>query len=301
MSSLDMKLKLKRKASYKEKDDSKASQFKRKLWKLSIRSRNKQLQQQRSQKPLRRGESPDPSPDSPTHIKTSVKLNVSGNLRGMHNHLNPPDSEHMRKIRAMRRFYNKQMPVLACNSCMFASQCPQYKAGYECAFLPFLNAHKVESEKDLLEYMKELLGSNMRRLHLATLQETLSGGKISFETSEALNLAFMQLKGLHEIMSQQGGSVSIETNDGSVIQKIFGGLDNLLGATRDAQATPIDVSPIKAIEDKKVDNSSAILDNDNRVNEELVREHSRSEIESAVGRKIESRNEIPQPVVLSKD
>lgn len=282
---------------HRERDQQRTSLLKKKIFRLSIGSRNKQLAEMRA-KPLKRDLEVAPS-QSPTPAgKTSVTLNVSGNLRGMHNHHNPPESEQMKKIRAMRRFYNRQMPALACNSCAFSNNCPQYKAGYECAFLPYLNAHKVETEKDLLEYMKELVGSNMRRSHLATLQETLAGGKISFETSEALNLAFMQLSNLHKMMNEANqGNISITSDDQSVITRVFGSLELLQGATREAHAKPIDVVPIallNGIDTKR----EGVVDSGDKVNEDLVREHSRSEMEHAVGKTVLLKK--PEVVVMRK-
>lgn len=184
--------------------------------------------------------------DALTPPKSGVRLsvNVSGNLRGL---APANDSAHMSKVRAMRRFYNKQMPVLQCANCAFASSCPQFKAGYECAFLPFLNAHRIDTEEDLIGYMKELLGANMRRVHLTTIMETLGGGQPSLETSEALNLSFMQLAKLHELTSKQV-SVSAELDEtGTIIGKLFGGLSNLIEDTKLSVASPIEVEARRSV------------------------------------------------------
>jgi len=286
------------KRSLREKDEVKDVKIRRKLWKLSSVRRNRELKEAKRFKPLKRGSESSPSSVAIPANKTSLKLNVSGNLRGMHNYHNPPDSEQMRLIRAKRRFYNKQMPVLQCNNCAFSQNCPQYKAGYECAFLPFLSSHRVETEKDLFEYMKELIGSNMRRAHLATLQETLAGGKANFETTEALNLAFQQLTKLHEIMTEGAqGSISLESDDSGVIGKIFGSMESLMGATRDAHANPIEVIPLQL--ENGIDKEAEFGDK-TLVNEDLVREHSRSELEHASGQHVEMKRK-PEVPVLRKD
>jgi hypothetical protein len=157
-------------------------------------------------------------------------------------------------MRAMRRFYNKQMPVLQCSTCAFSTQCPQFRAGYECAFLPFLNSHRIETTEDLVSYMKELLGATMRRAHLSMLMETLSGAPPSMELSEALNLAFMQLKGLYETMTlRQTASVEIETKDSTIIGRLFGGLSSLLDHTKAVQVTPIMSMPLESQQVKEVE------------------------------------------------
>lgn len=236
-------------------------------------------------------------PDALVPSKPGVRLsvNVSGNLRGLNN---ADNSAHMSKVRAMRRFYNKQMPVLQCANCAFASSCPQFKAGYECAFLPFLNAHKIETEDDLIGYMKELLGANMRRVHLTTIMETLGGGQPSLETSEALNLSFMQLAKLHELTSKQV-SVSAELDEaGTIIGKLFGGLGNLIEDTKQSVAHPIEVearrsavraegSPVQDAEDLEPVNPLAI-EKPKGANLDLIGDFSRGLVTQHDGHEMES-------------
>lgn len=168
-----------------------------------------------------------------------------GTLKGLHNRDNPPSSEHMRKIRAMRRFYGKQMPVPQCSTCAFSANCPQFKAGHECAFKPFLQSHKVDSVSDLMFYMKELLGANMQRLHLATIFERLTGGTPSSELSESYAMLFQQLQQLHTLETEQGPELSVTTDDKSIIAKLFGGTNKLVAATeqqtRDIQGDLVDI------------------------------------------------------------
>lgn len=200
---------------------------------LKIRIKLKKVSEQASRASL---------PAAPlSRIAADPNLNVAGDRRGLHNRENPPSSERMKKIRAMRRFYSKAMPVLQCSACAFSSQCPQYRAGYECAFLPFLNSHKIETVEDMMFYMKELVGSNMRRAHLATLMETMTGASPSLETSEALNLAFEQLQKLHERSTEGGSTLEINDPDGTIIGRLFGGVDGLLASTKEARNAVIDV------------------------------------------------------------
>lgn len=127
-------------------------------------------------------------------------------------------------LRKARSFYGRHLPVLACSNCSLSRVCPKFRAGYECAFLPFLHSHKVESTTDLISYMKDFVGNSMRRAQLMNIIETANGGMPSVETSEALDMAFNQLKELHKVMSERTeDSVSIE-GDESLIGSIFGGM-----------------------------------------------------------------------------
>lgn len=226
--------------------------------------------------------------DESTGPVTKVKLNVSGNRRGLHMQDSPPDSEEMRRRRAMRRLWNKKMPSLHCSQCQFSSQCPQFRAGYECAFLPFLNSHSIDSEQDLLFYAKELCGENVKRAQLMLIMERLSGAKPDLDTSEALSHVFQQMMALHERLTDQGDtSIEVETTDGTIIGRLFGNLDRLVGSTKTAHETTLDV-PAYAAESKLLDDepiqTDAIATPRREVSAELVRELSMMSTKDSPGR-----------------
>jgi hypothetical protein len=207
---------------------------------------------------------------------TKVKLNIRGNRRGMHLADNPPESEEMRKRRAMRRLWNKQMPELQCSTCQFSSQCPQYRAGYVCAFLPFLNSHQIEDEKDLLFYAKELCGENVKRAQLMLIMERLSGAKPDIDTSEALALVFNQIMDLHQrFVDQDTTTLELESSDGTIIGRLFGGLDSLIGRTREAHKNPIQTPQYEGeirIDEQVVRPTKKLTDKQKKPHEDLIGE-----------------------------
>jgi hypothetical protein len=112
------------------------------------------------------------------------------------------------------------------------------------------------------------------------MMETLTGGMPSLETSEALNMAFMQLKTLRDSMLETSAvNVTAETEDGTIIGRLFGGIGNLIEHTEDAQATPIDVPPVLSDSPDPVH----MLADAKEVNQELVREHTKDELEHLTG------------------
>lgn len=179
-------------------------------------------------------------------VQQKLGVNAAGNRIGLHNRDNPPSSEHMRKIRAMRQIYNRQVPVPQCNTCAFSANCPQFKAGYECAFKPFLQAHRVESVDDIRHYMRDLVAANAQRVQLASIFERLSGGAPSSELSEMYAMQFNQLRDLHEVEKDAGSvDLTLETTDGGIIGKLFGSTNNLLAETeRQALAIREDLTDI---------------------------------------------------------
>ncbi len=235
------------------------------LRKLSEKTASSQMVA-KAPRPLRRPVLPPADPS----------LNKVGDRRGINIRENPPSSEHMKKVRAMRKFYNKKMPELQCSNCSFASQCPQFRSGYVCAFQPFLKSHKIESTEDLIFYMKELLSSTMRRTQLTLLMETLTGAAPSLEVSEALTLAFNNLKQFHELVTTQD-SISVELDDpnGSLIGRLFGGLQNLVEDTKEAGSKPIDVQAIVSPQGKTNEYGESELTGESGVRKDLLLEHSK--------------------------
>jgi hypothetical protein len=207
--------------------------------------------------------------------KTKVTVNVSGNRRGMHNAENPPSSEQMRKARAMRKLWNPQMPKLHCSNCQFSAQCPKYRAGYECAFLPFMDSHTIESEDDLVFYMKEILAMGVSRIQQIVIMERLSGARPSLEVSEAIAYQFNQLLQLHTSMQKANQvSISVETEDKSVISRLFGDLGALMDSTREAKEKPIEGTRPFFNEDTKILDVSAPMlpEKTGNADPELLRE-----------------------------
>lgn len=154
------------------------------------------------------------------------KTNRGENNRG--------NSEWMRKVRSMRKFYGKQMPKLACNSCSFQNSCPKFRAGYECAFIPFLQSHEIRNEKDLVEEMKTMATANVQRMHMASAFETLSGSAPSLDLTESMNGVFNQMKELYNLMMDvEETETDLQVSD-TVIGKLFGNLDELVGSASEA-------------------------------------------------------------------
>lgn len=136
----------------------------------------------------------------------------------------------------MRKLWNPALPSLKCSNCAFSTQCSQYRMGYECAFLPFLTSHKIESVADLKFYMKELLTEGIRRAQTGMLMETLTGAAPSLELTEALNGLYHQFSNALQLeMKTAGGSDELEASH-NVIGDLFGSMETLVSSTRAAKA-----------------------------------------------------------------
>jgi len=175
-------------------------------------------------------------------------------------------SDHMRKIRSMRKFYGKQMPKLACNNCSFQNSCPKFRAGYECAFIPFLQSHEIKNEKDLMEEMKIMATANVQRMHMASAFETLSGSAPGLELTESMNGVFNQMKELYGLMMDVEETETALEESETVIGKLFGNLDNLVGSSSEA------ILELEAIGEEIATDSARSLDTDSNPEELLIQD-----------------------------
>lgn len=147
------------------------------------------------------------------------------------------------KDKLIRSLNNRALPQYACASCAVSAQCPQYRPGYECAFLPFLNSHTLETMDDVLHYMKQLGLSQVQRVQMLTMMERMQGGAPSLETSESLSHAFQTLSEIRKTITElESSSVELKTSDGSILGQLFGGMGELLSATRKAAKAPLDTA-----------------------------------------------------------
>ena len=123
-----------------------------------------------------------------------------------------------------RKFSGKHLPSLACSACSMSRTCPKYKAGYECGYNPFLNAHEIRSAEDVKNYMQMLAAEMMRQVQLRAMIETANGAPPTLETMEAMALASQNLLKLHEVM-QETGTVEAEiTAEGGPVGALFTGM-----------------------------------------------------------------------------
>ena len=207
------------------------------------------------------------------------------NNRGENNRGN---SEHMSKIRQMRKVYNKQMPKLACNNCSFQGSCPKFRAGYECAFIPFLQSHEVKNEKDLMAELKNVVTANVQRMHLAATFETLGGGSPSMEVTEQMNGVFNQMKELYTLMMDTEESETELSNEETIVGQLFGDLSSLVGSVSEAQEEIDSISDTEQFTEESDDNSVTLdgetfdIDSNQQNEKTLIDDYSKEQLESSV-------------------
>ena len=144
--------------------------------------------------------------------------------------------------RKPKKVYSDKYPKLACDTCLNAAKCPEYKAGYVCAFNKMFKRFDTRNMTDIMEGMQGIVAYNMERMQRAMINETLNG-IIDPTTTQLMdqNIKYMNmLKQMYENSSAEVLRQSkIIRNDGTyeettqvtnpqsggILEKIFGGMN----------------------------------------------------------------------------
>jgi hypothetical protein len=144
--------------------------------------------------------------------------------------------------RKPKKVYSDKYPKLACDTCLNAAKCPEYKAGYVCAFNKMFKRFDTRNMTDIMEGMQSIVGYNMERMQRAMINETLNG--VIDPTTTSLmdqNIRYMNmLKQMYENSSAEvlrqsrvirnDGTLEettqvVNPQSGGILEKIFGGMN----------------------------------------------------------------------------
>ena len=131
---------------------------------------------------------------------------------------------------------------MACDACVNAQKCPEYKAGYVCAYSKMFDRFDTRSMADVIQAMQGMASYSLTRLQRAMLTETMDGGIIDPNVTNLINqnmglmktLQMMYETGSQEVLKQtktirSDGSQEITTQvsnpqQGGILERIFGDL-----------------------------------------------------------------------------
>lgn len=109
------------------------------------------------------------------------------------------------KVRKPKQVYSKKFPKLACDNCFSAAKCPEYKAGYVCAYSKIFKKFDTRNMVDIIESIQGIVSYNMERMQKAMIFETLNGsldGNVSALMDT--NIRYMQmLQNMYNNASQE--------------------------------------------------------------------------------------------------
>lgn len=165
-------------------------------------------------------------------------------------------------VRKPKKVYSKKYPKFACDTCYAAQKCPEYKAGYVCAYNDMFNRFDTRSMGDIIQAVQGIVEHNMARMQRAMIMEVMNG-TIDPVTSQLMdtNIRYMQmLKQMYEFGSPEvlrqthiiraDGSEEKTTSitnpqSGGILERLFGGMakddtpkENVVEAEAEVVGTP---------------------------------------------------------------
>lgn len=156
------------------------------------------------------------------------------------------------KVRKPKKVYSKKYPKFACDTCFAAAKCPEFKAGYVCAYQKMFNRFDTRNMADIIQAMQGIVEHNMARMQRAMVMEVING-TIDPVTSQLMdtNVKYMQmLKQMYEVGSPEvlsqthiiraDGSEERTTSitnpqSGGILEKLFSNMSSPSGDNSDEE------------------------------------------------------------------
>lgn len=153
-----------------------------------------------------------------------------------------------------KKMYSNKYPKMACDMCINAQKCPEYKAGYVCAYNKMFERYNTRDMGDIIQAMQGIVDFSLIRLQRGMLTETMNGGLPDPSVTGMMNQTMgllTQLQRMYEVGNQEvirqtkivrsDGTQEMTTQvsnpqRGGILSQIFGsmGSDN----TEETEETP---------------------------------------------------------------
>lgn len=144
-----------------------------------------------------------------------------------------------KKVRKPKNIYSKKYPKLACDTCYAAQTCPDFKAGYVCAYNKMFKRFDSRNLEDIVDAMQSMVNLNMERMQRVAIFEMLDGGMpdgnltnmIDQNMRLLMNLKQMQEAGAMQVLkkttvinSDGSSSETVQVNSpasGGILEKLM--------------------------------------------------------------------------------
>lgn len=149
-----------------------------------------------------------------------------------------------RQVLKPKKLFSNKYPKLACDMCVNAQRCPEYKAGYVCAYNKMFQRYNTRDMADVIQAMQGIVDLSMQRLQRSMMTEVLNGGLPDPNVSQMMNQSMQlltQLQRMYESGSQEvirqtkilraDGTQEMTTQvsnpqSGGILAQIFGNMSN---------------------------------------------------------------------------
>ena len=149
-----------------------------------------------------------------------------------------------RQVLKPKKLYSEKYPKMACDVCINAQKCPEYKAGFVCAYNKMFQRYNTRDMGDIIQAMQGIVDLSMQRLQRSMMTEILQGGIPDPNVSNMMNQSMAllsQLQKMYECGSQEvirqtkvvraDGTQEMTTQvsnpqSGGILERIFGSIGN---------------------------------------------------------------------------
>lgn len=175
-------------------------------------------------------------------------------------------------VRKPKKVYSAKFPKFACDTCYAADKCPEYKAGYACAYNKMFNRFNTRDMGDIIEAIQGMAEHNLARMQRAMVLEVINGtidGAVTMFIDQNTKLLGM-LKSMYEygnpetlrqtkILRVDGTNeehtVITNPQQGGILEKIFGNMppqnEEKSAEVEKVETVDAEVKEIENKEDKK--------------------------------------------------
>lgn len=108
-----------------------------------------------------------------------------------------------KKVKKPKNVYSEKYPKLVCNTCYAAQTCPEFKAGYVCAFNKMFKRFDCRNTEDILEAMQGMVNMNMERMQRVAIFEMLDGGIPNGILTNMIDQNMRLMMNMKQVMQQQ--------------------------------------------------------------------------------------------------
>lgn len=105
-----------------------------------------------------------------------------------------------------KKMYSNKYPKMACDMCINAQKCPEYKAGYVCAYNKMFERYNTRDMGDIIQAMQGIVDFSLIRLQRGMLTETMNGGLPDPSVTGMMNQTMgllTQLQRMYEVGNQE--------------------------------------------------------------------------------------------------
>ena len=81
-----------------------------------------------------------------------------------------------KQVMKPKKLMSDKFPKMSCDRCFSAQKCPEYKAGYVCAYNEMFSRYSSRNTADIIQAMQGITDFSLARLQKGMIQEMLGGG-----------------------------------------------------------------------------------------------------------------------------